>query len=121
MHQENAEDDAHRHLLRGNNVGVGRVNRANGRIIERMAQAEREDAQTHNCRHRRQWVSVAKGKKERDRQQPQGRDTVDIRGVTKQGMPFTFTAAHYRIDAKAESGEQRDTIAENHTVSRSIE
>src|SRR5579875_1694290 len=90
-------------------------------IIERVAEAEREDAQRQHGPDSLQRVSVAEGENERGGQQPQRGQTVDVRGITEKRVPLALTAPRNRIDRITDGREQRQTITQYHTMSRALQ
>src|SRR5712691_11066335 len=89
---------------------------AHGGVVEGVPQAEREDAQRDNRSDGGQGIRMSEGKINGQRQQPEGREPVDVESVAKERMAVAFSSPGDRVDGETEPREQRQTVAKDHTA-----
>src|SRR5712692_1630836 len=93
--QENTQDDTPGYFLRGEQVGVGGVDAAHGGVVEGVSESEREDAQGDDGADCSQRIGVREGEEERDGQEPERGQAVDVGGVAKEWMAVALAASSY--------------------------
>src|SRR5437763_16674661 len=86
------------------------------RVVERVAQAEWEDAKGDDCADSGQWVSMCEGQKERDGQQPKRREAIHIRRITEERVVVALSPPCYRVDGETEARQERHAVTKRHAL-----
>ena len=82
-------------------LSVGVLHAPYRRVVERMAQAERENAQRDDRADGGQRIGMREGQYKRDGQQPQRRKAIHIRRVAEERVAVAFSPACNRVYGEA--------------------